>query len=197
MEYTASDVAAFLTKGESEVLEYRRDVSPKTLAKWISAFANSHGGHILVGVDEDPRRYSVPTVVGVNPARLKSVYKTALKQVNPQPQTVLSMVTVNDKTVGVIEVEKSDQLIMSEEGIFNALGASVQAMEASAIVAAIKKGDEQDSVKHLAEVVSQLTQTIEKLHKQIDDSGSWKRKTVDYILGGIVGAVIGAIIGKL
>jgi hypothetical protein len=32
------------------------------------------------------------------------------------------MVTVSDKTIGVIEVEKSDQLIISDGGVLNRVG---------------------------------------------------------------------------
>ena len=66
MEYVASDIISLLKKGESETLEYKRDVSSTILAKLIGAFANSNGGLILIGVDEDPRHYSEPTVVGIN-----------------------------------------------------------------------------------------------------------------------------------
>lgn len=197
MEYTASDIAAFLEKGESEVLEYKRDVSSKILTKLISAFANSHGGLILVGVDEDPRRYSVPTAVGIDPARLERVYRATLNRITPQPPTVLSMVTVNGETVGVIEVEKSDRLVVSDEGVFARSGASVQAMSPSTIVEVVKQSGDQDPLEDMARAISQLTQTMEEMQKKLDDSGNWKNKTVDYTLGGIVGAIISIIIAAL
>lgn len=197
MNYTASDINSLLKKGESEVLEYKRDVSPAILAKLISSFANSHGGLILVGIDEDPQRYSVPTVVGVNPARLEKIYKSTLDRIAPQPKTALSMVTVNDKTIGIVEIEKSDRLIVSDGGVFNRIGTSVQAMSPSSIVQVVRQNDEQDQLEVMAQSISQLTQSMEQMKKKLDSSGSWRNKVFDYTLGGIVGAIISLIITAL
>jgi predicted HTH transcriptional regulator len=197
MEYTESDIVAFLKKGESEILEYKRDVSTIILTKIISAFANSCGGLILVGVDENPRRYSVPTVVGINPERLRRVYSATLNKITPQPRTVLSMVTVNGKSVGVIEVEKSDRLVVSDEGVFDHRGTSVQAMSPSSILEVIKQSNEKDQLEEMARSMSQLTHAMEEMRKQQDASGSWKNKFTDYILAGIVGAIISFMITAL
>jgi len=197
MNYNTSDIASLLKKGESEVLEYKRDVSPAILAKLVSAFANSYGGLILVGVDDDPRHYSTPTIIGTNSARLEKIYKSTLDRVTPKPKTILSIVTVNDKNIGVIEVEKSDRLIVSDEGVFNRTGTSTQVMSPSSIVQVVRRSDEQDQLEVMAKSISQLTQSMEEMKTKLDDSGSWRNKAVDYTLGGIAGAIISLILAVL
>ncbi len=43
---------AKLLLGESKYVEYKRDYT-KTLLKSVSAYANYHDGHILIGIDDD------------------------------------------------------------------------------------------------------------------------------------------------
>ena len=50
-----------LLLGECETLEFREKVEPVRLAKTIVAFANTRGGTIIVGVDDNHR------VVGCDP----------------------------------------------------------------------------------------------------------------------------------
>lgn len=43
-----------IQQGENSVIEFKRaDVRPESLAKEIIAFANGHGGVILVGIDDN------------------------------------------------------------------------------------------------------------------------------------------------
>ena len=64
-EITYDDVLAFCKEGHEEGirLDYKVDW-PKDLAKIIAAMANTFGGLILVGVDEEDRRPKLP-IAGV------------------------------------------------------------------------------------------------------------------------------------
>ncbi len=56
-----------LPRGESTTLEFKKNVpSPKVLAREISAFANTDGGLIILGVDEDGQ------IIGVDPQSRES-----------------------------------------------------------------------------------------------------------------------------
>ncbi|MBW7888317.1 MAG: putative DNA binding domain-containing protein [Bacteroidetes bacterium] len=49
-----SDIKQLITDGEGDELEFKRKVSsPEKIAKTISAFANTKGGIILFGIDDD------------------------------------------------------------------------------------------------------------------------------------------------
>ncbi|MDQ1218119.1 ATP-binding protein [Microbacterium arborescens] len=56
---TAQDAAALLTRGEDHYVDYKAiEIKPASLEKWVSAFGNSSGGEIFVGVDEpEPGRF--------------------------------------------------------------------------------------------------------------------------------------------
>ena len=54
------DIDNFIGEGENTYLEFKRKVSsPEKIARTISAFANTKGGYILFGVDDDG------TIIGV------------------------------------------------------------------------------------------------------------------------------------
>lgn len=57
---TLDDIKRLVARGEGRHLEFKRRVpEPERLAKEVVAFANSGGGHLLLGVDDDG------TIVGV------------------------------------------------------------------------------------------------------------------------------------
>lgn len=63
---TFADVEAFLREdlAEGVRLDYKRDF-PGNLEKVIAAMANTEGGVILIGVDEDPERPRYPLLPAV------------------------------------------------------------------------------------------------------------------------------------
>lgn len=55
---TYQDIASFISEEvpESKTLDYKRDISNESLAKTISAMANTFGGFILIGVEDNDSR---------------------------------------------------------------------------------------------------------------------------------------------
>ncbi|TVQ69926.1 MAG: ATP-binding protein [Balneolaceae bacterium] len=48
------DLKNLIRSGEGLLLEFKRAISsPEKIAREIAAFANTHGGHLIVGVDDD------------------------------------------------------------------------------------------------------------------------------------------------
>lgn len=94
---------AELLLGESKYIEYKSGYT-KTLLKTISAFANYHDGHILIGVDDDG------TAVGVHNAedvRL-SVENAVNDAVKPRPYYEIHEEMHGGKKIIVIKVYKGD-----------------------------------------------------------------------------------------
>lgn len=92
-----------LLLGESKYVEYKRDYT-KTLLKTVSAFANYHDGHILIGVADDG------TVVGVNSGedvRL-SIENAINDAVKPRPYYEIVEDRYNDKVIVIVKVYKGD-----------------------------------------------------------------------------------------
>ncbi|MCK4732954.1 MAG: ATP-binding protein, partial [Methanophagales archaeon] len=118
-EIEFEDVNAFCDEQieENRRLEYKKAFSSKDekkqIAKEISAFANTHGGIILVGVDEKDRKPKLPIdgiayVKGLN----EKVTSIALKNIYPPvfPETTVCRFGNNhEKAVVVIRVQESDE----------------------------------------------------------------------------------------
>ncbi|MDG5768242.1 ATP-binding protein [Balneolales bacterium ANBcel1] len=48
------DLKNLIRSGEGLLLEFKRSISsPEKIAREIAAFANTHGGHLIIGVDDD------------------------------------------------------------------------------------------------------------------------------------------------
>ncbi|MBP3191712.1 helix-turn-helix domain-containing protein [Natronogracilivirga saccharolytica] len=54
------DLKNLIRSGEGLMLEFKRSISsPEKIAREIAAFANTHGGHLVIGVDDDRSIYGV------------------------------------------------------------------------------------------------------------------------------------------
>lgn len=93
-----------LLLGESKYVEYKRDYT-KTMLKTVSAFANYHDGHIVVGLDDKG------IVVGViDAADIRLSIENAINDaIKPRPYYEINEMLIQDKTVVVLKVYKGDQ----------------------------------------------------------------------------------------
>lgn len=101
---------------EGLVLDYKVGF-PNHLEKTIASFANTYGGHILIGVDETPTGEPVLPIVGVTlqPGLRERVVATALQAINPPLYPEVRVVefrspgaTNNDRAVIVVRVHESE-----------------------------------------------------------------------------------------
>lgn len=54
------DLKNLIRSGEGLLMEFKRSISsPEKIAREIAAFANTHGGHLVIGVDDDRSIYGV------------------------------------------------------------------------------------------------------------------------------------------
>ncbi|MCX6136997.1 MAG: putative DNA binding domain-containing protein [Ignavibacteriales bacterium] len=110
------DVKAMIEEGEGFETEFKRKVSsPEKIAKALLAFANTRGGHILFGVDDDG------SIVGVESEKTEAdlIEYAGRHFCDPPIETHLDIVPFNDKDVIVATVEESDQkphYLLGEDG---------------------------------------------------------------------------------
>jgi len=94
-------ISDLINNPESKTLEFKRDLSsPRSVLRTLLAFANSAGGHLILGVADDRK------VIGVeNPLdeeeRLSNLIADSI---SPRLVPNIEMITVEGKTLLVVEV---------------------------------------------------------------------------------------------
>jgi len=192
---TEQTVRELIAHGESESVEFKTRIpDTSTLVKNISALANTHGGTILVGIQEPNE------VVGTDPDQVVRLVERSREALSHTIDLDVTTVMIDSKPIAVVSVPKSQQIVMANGMALKRAGDRNLALTPSEISA--KLGSESDSAKidRLTDSVSKLTDTVEQQSQTIDDlrkqqvSGSSpKSKAIDYIISGVVGAILGAI----
>lgn len=184
---TDTEIQKLISQGESSTVEFKtRITQSRILARNISAFANSDGGKILVGVDE--RR----GIVGCDRDRLSRIFNEAKREIDGKVDLTLDFVDANKKTVGVISVGQAPRIVSSRDGIFSRVGAAAMAMQSLEIQKRI--APEESPIDKLSGLVSEQTKRIDDLLEMICKDNSWKSKVIDYLIGGLIGAAIGFLL---
>jgi predicted HTH transcriptional regulator len=98
------DVKAFIEEGEGFDVEFKRKISaPEKIARTLIAFANTKGGHILFGVDDDG------SIVGVESEKseVDLVMEAGTVYCLPEIRPQIQIVPVSGKDVIVAYVQES------------------------------------------------------------------------------------------
>ena len=102
----ARHVREMIEEGEGFEIEFKRRVSaPEKIARTLIAFANTRGGHILFGVDDDG------SIVGVESEKSEAdlILEAGSVYCEPEITPELDIVAFNGKDVIVATVPASDQ----------------------------------------------------------------------------------------
>ena len=158
-EFYALDADGRVLQREGKTLEYKRDLSsPTKLLRTIVAFANSAGGQLVIGVDDDG------TVVGVDDplAEDERIASLISDRVRPQLVPAIDIVTLAGKTVLVVEVPLSTRRphFMAdqgpEHGVYVRLGSTTRQAD-PALVAELERNARGASFEGLGEPRASLT----------------------------------------
>ena len=112
----SKELQVLLEEGEGFQLEFKRKVSsPAKIARALVAFANTKGGTILFGVDDDK------TIVGVESEKTEAEMIEIAGKVHCEPpiEPVIEIVSHRGKDVIVVTVEESTEKphrLVDEEG---------------------------------------------------------------------------------
>jgi len=102
----AKKLLEMLDEGESSTLEFKRRISSyEKIAKEMTAFANTKGGYIIVGVDDDG------TIVGVESDKgiIDQIEKASEFYVKPPLAPEIEIVSIYDKDVIVCYIAESER----------------------------------------------------------------------------------------
>jgi predicted HTH transcriptional regulator len=99
------DVNRLIEQGEGFTIEFKRKVStPEKIARALIAFANTKGGHILFGVDDDG------SIVGVESEKSEAdlILEAGSAYCEPEIRPEIDIVPFNGKDVIVATVDESN-----------------------------------------------------------------------------------------
>lgn len=103
-ELQFKDVQDYLSDPDSNencFFEYKIDkVEPAKLVKEISAFANTYGGYIFLGVDDNKN------IVGCTAWNEQRIHITIHNGITPTPQFDVKCISADDKIIYVIKIEE-------------------------------------------------------------------------------------------
>ncbi|RCK76465.1 MAG: putative ATP-dependent DNA helicase [Ignavibacteriae bacterium] len=98
------DVKNLIQEGEGYELEFKRRISsPEKIARTLIALANTKGGYVLFGVDDDG------SIVGVESEKseIELIYSAAQDFSDPPINPIIEVVPFNGKDVVVCYIEES------------------------------------------------------------------------------------------
>ena len=175
------NVKDLIETGEGRTVEFKETgASPQILARIISAFSNTEGGTILVGIKEPN------IIVGIDPEKFERTYQQAVQRVTGLANTSSEVVNLNNKHVGVIRVERAALPVGSSEGYFTRLGESNRALGVEQIKQLFSKDiGIGNAVESLSQTVSKQTEEIGRLRESFEKANSWKRKFFYAFLGAL------------
>ncbi|MGI5449799.1 RNA-binding domain-containing protein [Streptomyces sp. CA-243310] len=113
---TPEEIEDLLTQPEGIELEFKSArVPPSKLGRIISAFANTRGGVIIVGVGAPRTGESIPEMIGVEPGLFQRLVNYSLLHLKPHPEISADCVPIHGKYLGVIRVTATEQVPILHE----------------------------------------------------------------------------------
>jgi len=107
-----SDIYTLITQGESSYVEFKNaQVNAISLAEEIVAFANSDGGIILIGVEDDG------AITGVNDRDMEMrIINTCRNNIRPSLIPQIFKQAFNNSTILVVKINPSDTIHCTAQG---------------------------------------------------------------------------------
>lgn len=126
MRESIVDIKTLIKQGESETLEFKASVGEsKEIIETISAFSNTKGGKIIIGVSKSGK------LPGVNIGKdtLERLTNQISQNTDPKIYPCITVKKINKKSIIIIEVkESSDHLILAFGRPYKRVGKSTVKM---------------------------------------------------------------------
>ncbi|MET4138426.1 ATP-binding protein [Pedobacter sp. UYP1] len=116
-----NELAEIIGAPESVTLEYKAVLPPsKVVAKIISAFANTEGGYLVLGINDDLHVNGLSDDLHAN-----EITHKAIDLLSPQPVVAYQYVTHQGKRLYVIKVEKASERMLLQGIGFKRIGVNI------------------------------------------------------------------------
>jgi predicted HTH transcriptional regulator len=110
--FTFEDIVAFVGEKipEGVQLDYKKDFPEKGLAKIIASFANTRGGVIIIGVEEDEKTGLPTACEGILPDKHEDRIYQYIGNINPIPKVEIQTIdSTQGKVFVLIRVFEGDE----------------------------------------------------------------------------------------
>jgi predicted HTH transcriptional regulator len=174
---------------ETDELEFKTQVPDiELLAKYISAFANTKGGKLIIGVQEGRGAIGVKDV-----NRAKRVIQKALGIISPSISVGLQDILIDGKTLIILTIPKGNLFPYLANGwALERVGDRLRPISSDTLFSHVTEMI--SSTSNINEELHRLTGVIEQLNAETIRLSNWKAKLGDWILGGLIGAGISGLI---
>ncbi len=185
------NIEALLAGGRNQTFDFKDKLpAPELVACLISAFANTDGGIILFGISEQGQ------INGISPDLFIKLHHNALSKVTGTVKADKSLINIDGKSIGVIQVEKSAAVVGTFEGYFIRVGDSNQLIGAKELSSrAIHVENSNQAIDSLAQTVAKQTEEIGRLRIFVEKANSWKIKAIYILLGAVAAGLVNAVLG--
>ncbi len=189
----AINIEALLAGGRNQTFDFKDKLpTPELVARLISAFANTDGGIMLLGISESGQ------INGISPDLFIRLHNNALSKVTGVVKADKSIINIDEKSIGVIQVEKSAAIVGTSEGYFIRLGDANQSIGAKELSSrATNSENSNQAIDSLAQTVAKQTEELGKLRTFVKKANSWKIKAIYVLLGVVAAALVKAAFGIL
>lgn len=183
------EIIKILSEPEGPNLEFKERIpQPNVVARLTSAFANSGGGMVLLGVGH---KGAVVGVHNLDEARRKISH--ALDMIKPRPRVETSVQMIDSKAILVLNIRKSGEAPHTVNNLlFQRSGSEVVPIDSRSLYSQITK--DSNTLIKISSKVAQLTEVIEQQNKQLIYAQSWRAKLPDMLLGALIGAAISLLL---
>lgn len=171
-EPTPDNLRELIAQGESDTVEFKAVIrNPSTLSQNLSAFANTAGGTLLVGIQEPD------IVVGAEEHQVMRILERSKKQLSAPIEVQVHTITVDQKPVVALTVQPAKEIVFSNGQALGRVGAMVQALTPSQVSSKLTKTPTPADIQALADAIAKQTQTIQKLRDDLREANSLKTRS--------------------
>ena len=203
------ELERLIRQGETEEVEFKPSVPTlQVIARSLTAFANTNGGVMILGVREPGE------IVGVDEQRARKAIEEAQHSIAPPLTVNVQTLQVQGRPVVVAEVAASDELHAAMGGYFGR-GAqptdvwsperadATRPLAANEILLHARKGKTDDAaLSRLSNAAAEQTKTVEKqraliggLRRDLAKANAVWIKVALVVAGAIAGAILTHFIG--
>ena len=159
MFYSPTELIEKIMLGEDSIIEFKREMPHKnSLADEIAAFANTQGGMILIGIDDNRE------IVGIELQELDRAEKTVVEICNDSIEPTVPIFTeklrIDDKNILKIEVPRSLFVHKTSNGYFTRQGSSKREMPTDQLARLLQSRSQ-------ARIITFDEQLVPNTHKKI------------------------------